>query len=86
MKPRRTVLSNSVFRLQGGNEDNDLWVRKTTHEDGSSVICSTWVPSDEERAAIAAGANIELVVWGTGTPPVAMHTDDTPLGRPPNAE
>jgi hypothetical protein len=83
VKPRRTVLSNAVFRLSGGNEDNDLWVRKMEHEDGSALICSTWVPTDEERELIAAGANVELMVWGTGTPPVAMRLDDSPLGRPP---
>ena len=26
MKARRTIHSNHVFSLQGGNEDNDLWV------------------------------------------------------------
>jgi hypothetical protein len=47
------------------------------------VICSVWEPTAGEREAIAPGANIELIVWGTGTPPVAMTTTDAPLGKPP---
>lgn len=84
MRARRTILSNSIFRLVGGTEDNDLWTRKFTHDDGSPLIGSTWVPTDEEREAIAAGHNIELIVWGEGVPPLAMRLDDTPLGRPPS--
>jgi hypothetical protein len=80
VKPRRTPTSNFVFRLEGGTEDNDLWVRRDV-EDGIPTINSVWVPSDEERAAIAAGANLELTVWGQGTPPVALRTTDEQPGR-----
>lgn len=79
MKPRRTPSSNKVFRLVGGTEDNDLWVRFGV-EDGEPTITSTWQLTDDERAEIAAGANIELTVWGVGTPPVAMRTTTEPLG------
>jgi hypothetical protein len=81
MKPRRTHSSNQVFRLEGGTEDNDLWVRRDI-EDGEPTITSVWEPTAEERAAIAAGANIELTVWGMGTPPVALRPTDEPLGKP----
>lgn len=84
MKPRRTPSSNQVFRLEGGTEDNDLWVRHAL-EAGVPTINSVWELTDEERAAIAAGANIELTVWGTGTPPVALRTTDEPLGKGPAA-
>lgn len=83
MKPRRTVLSNFVFSLAGGNEDNDLWARASVDDGGNPILRSTWVPTDHERDQIAAGANIELIVWGTGHPPVSMQTDDTPLGKAP---
>lgn len=82
MKPRRTIRSNSVFRLPGGTEDNDLWVRKEIDSEGRPVISSTWQPSDEEREAIAAGANLELIVWGTGMPPVSLGITTELLGRP----
>lgn len=81
MKPRRTVLSDTVFRLPGGNEDNDLWVTTYGEDQGGPCIGSTWELTDDERAAIAAGANIELIVWGTGHPPVAVRTCDYALGK-----
>lgn len=70
MRPRRTAQSNKVFRLPGGNEDNDLWVEQ---DERDGTITSTWEFTDEERAMIAAGGTIDLVVWGTGTPPVALE-------------
>jgi hypothetical protein len=86
VKPRRTALSDRVFRLPGGTEDNDLWVTTYGPHDGSAeepCIGSTWVPSDIERQAIADGANIELVVWGTGHPPVTMRLSTYTLGKKP---
>ena len=81
MRPRRTPSSNGLFRLVGGTEDNDLWVRYDQASDGSSVIASVWELTPEERAAVAAGANIQLEIWGTGVPPVAMQVTDEELGR-----
>lgn len=87
MKPRRVSASNVVFRLTGGNEDNDLWVERTFHaEDGAPLLISTWELSDDDRAAIAAGGTVELIVWGEGHPPVAMQvvpptTGDDDAGR-----
>ncbi len=78
LRPRRTHLSNQVFRLDGGTEDNDLWV----YSDGETLR-STWVPTDAQRAAIADGANIALTTWGAGMPPVAVTLDRTQLGKPP---
>lgn len=84
MKPRRTHQSNRVYRLAGGNEDNDLWVMETFASDEPTrrVILSVWEPTAEERARIAAGENIELAVWG-GQPPVAIGVTDVPLGKAP---
>lgn len=82
MKPRRTHESMSVLRLPGGNEDNDLWFTVREAEGGAPVICSTWEPSEDERRRIAAGENIELIVFSTAHPPVSIRTTDVPLGRP----
>jgi hypothetical protein len=82
VRPRRTHLTDTVFRLPGGTEDNDLWVQRMI-EDALPVLRSVWQPTDEERAAIANGANIELRVWGQGTPPLAVSTTDEQLGRKP---
>lgn len=84
MKPRRTHYSNQVWRLDGGTEDNDLWVHNDEHAiDGSPLMRSTWEPTDEERARIAAGENVELIIWGSTHPPVSMDVVDYPLGAPP---
>lgn len=80
MRPRRTPASNQVFRLPGGNEDNDLWLTNVELE-GHPVLVSVWELSDEERARIAAGDNIQLLVWGPGHPPVQLATTDIALGR-----
>lgn len=82
MRPRRTPSCNVVYELAGGNEDNSLWVNKTTMEEtGEPVIASTWVPSEEERQQIAEGANVQLIVWGEAQPPVAVATTDEELGK-----
>lgn len=79
MKPRRTHTSTSVYPLGGG----DLWVPETfdSEQPDMPIVYSVWEPTVEERVAIAAGANIELAVWG-GQPPVAIETTTVPLGRP----
>lgn len=84
MRPRRTWISNAVFRLLGGNEDNDLWLYREEDEQQGTLLRSTWEPTDEEREAIANGENIELIVWGDGHPPVSMTTCRYPLGAPPS--
>jgi hypothetical protein len=83
MKPRRTHFTDRVFGLPGGTEDNDLWVYDLEDNDGNHLICSVWEPSPEERAAIASGENVRLIIWGRGLPPIAMDTTDEPLGKRP---
>lgn len=85
MRPRRTPDSNKVFSLEGGTEDNDLWVEVRADVSrgptrGVPIICSTWELTPEEREAVAGGANIELRIWGM-QPPVQLVTTETPLGR-----
>jgi hypothetical protein len=76
------VVSDGVLGLDGGNEDNDLWYRHGALEDGTHIFESVWVPDDEERLAIANGANIELNVLGPGHPPVFLAVTGVELGRP----
>jgi hypothetical protein len=80
VKPRRTVASNHVLRLEGGNEDNDLWVTAAASDDETPVMCSTWELTADERERIAAGENVELIVFGTGHPPVQMRLTNVPIG------
>jgi hypothetical protein len=83
MRPRRFHAATGVFALPGGTEDNDLWVERQVVE-GHPVIRSVWEPSEEERRAIADGANVTLMVWGSGTPPVAIAVTREPLGKKPD--
>lgn len=84
MRPRRTHASNGVFHLDGHSEDHDLWVEKGSDSSTCEpILVSVWEPTDEERQAIAAGANIELVVGGTVHPPVCMQTTTVTLGKRP---
>lgn len=82
MKPRRTHNSNFVFRLADGNEDNDLWVERTTDEEGFLCIRSVWEPTPSERKHILDGGNIELVIWGDAHPPTMIRVNNEPLGKP----
>lgn len=67
-----------VFRLTGGTEDNDLWLEKM-EEAGKTCLRSVWVPTPEERKLLAKDHNVELIVWGDSTPPVAIAvTDEQP--------
>lgn len=84
MKPRRFPSANKVWRLQGGNEDNDLWAEVGSVEDEVLGVVtasrSVWEPSVVERSMIADGANISLTIIG-GQPPVELTVTDERLGR-----
>ncbi len=83
MRPRRTVETHVVFALPGGNEDNDLWVKRGT--DRQPWIESFWELTDEERQAVADGGAVVLRTWGTGHPPVALYVGD-PIVTPSEAK
>jgi hypothetical protein len=78
MKPIRTPHTTAVFKLPGGTEENDMPVEQGTDggDEDVPVLRSTWALTDEERRWIADGGMVELVIFGTGHPPVAMHAVD----------
>lgn len=83
MLPVRTANTNHSFGPPIGVTDGsigDLPCEIRDDADGR-WIRSVWQLSDEERAAIAAGATIELdVAWIGGFPPVALNiSDECPL-------
>lgn len=80
MKPRRTPTSTACLGLEGGNEDNDLWVR-VAEEDGLHLFESVWELSDDERDRLVNGEKVQLTVFGHGHPPVHLSVVDTPLGK-----
>jgi hypothetical protein len=75
VKPAVTPEVNAVFRLEGGDDTNDLPLQKATTMDGEAVLVSRWELTNEEREAVHNGALVRLVVWGTGTPPVALGVE-----------
>lgn len=56
-----------VYKGDGG-EVGDLVCQRL--EPGQ--ILSVWQPTEEERAVLAAGGKVELVVWGEPIPPVSL--------------
>lgn len=76
MRPVRTAFTNAVFKLPGGTEENDLPAERTQTEDGDNVIATTWELNDIEAAKVARGARIELVIWGTRHPAVALRVEE----------
>ena len=82
MRPRRTPNSNVAWRQQGQSEDHDLWAEMGEDPDtGQSVIRSVWQLNRMERLRVAAGHNIQLLVWSESQPVVALGTTDQPLGK-----
>jgi len=59
--------------------------------DRDGQMDSAWYPTDEEKAAIAAGRPVILTVWGSGHPPVSVnvepqdgHKEDLHGAEPPD--
>ena len=68
MNPIRTAASNFIYK--GNGEDVlDTWVERPR----PGAVILTWTLTDEERAAIAAGANIDLVIGHEPIPPTDLH-------------
>jgi hypothetical protein len=76
MIPVRTNRSNFVYR--GPTPDiGDAWVERKFAE---RAVMLTWRPSEDERAAIAAGALVELGIYGMEPiPPVSLNIADRPV-------
>ncbi len=86
MRPQKVRKSNFVMR--GPSPDvGDLWVHRTEDWEGTGdpALVSTYKPSPEELAVLAAGGGIELAIIGRGMPPVALNVcspeDAEPVGE-----
>jgi hypothetical protein len=79
VKPALTAEVNAIYKLEGGDESNDLPMQKAVTLDGEAVLVSRWELTDEEREAIHNGALVRLVVWGTALPPVALAVEGIEL-------
>jgi hypothetical protein len=81
MRPRRTVNSDGVLRLPGGNEDNDLWYQHGLTVTGIHAFLTVWEFTEAERRAIMEGQNLQLALLGDAHPPVILELTDVKLGR-----
>lgn len=83
MKPGRiTGASVALGKPRGWDEEKEgpcdaLWVRDRNGGDDGQLE-SAWFPTDEEKAAIAAGRPVILTVWGRGHPPVSLNAYPQP--------
>lgn len=75
MKPIESARTNFTYLAPAGMRDCDPM--PCTRESDGRVV-SVWEPTREERAAIAAGSNIELHVWQQPPPPVGMALSPAP--------
>jgi hypothetical protein len=85
MRAVRTPETNVTLTLPGGTEKNDLPAQRInaynpdlgqTEKDARPAFESHWEPSPDERRALAAGAQIALIVHGDGHPPVSVGVTD----------
>lgn len=71
LRPIKVATSNLVYRGNGQDVADLPCERRVTPQ--GSAIYSVWEPTPEQRAAIAAGANIELGIWNMEPiPPVSI--------------
>jgi hypothetical protein len=80
MRPIRTLATNFVYLCPDPAGDAMPCTRTS---DGRTI--SVWEPTTEERARIAAGANVELHCWMQPPPPVGfVITDHKEVPPPPD--
>lgn len=79
MKPIQTFHTDKRYVVKGDTTGaSTLYVEERIDDNNDSkVFSSVWEPSEEERRAIADGANIELHCWGAQIP-VAIGVNDDP--------
>ena len=73
MRPMRTPASN--FTYLGPRPDiGDLPCERVVYEDGDSAVYAVYELIDEDRQAIAEGANVKLGIWNQEPiPPVSLR-------------
>lgn len=67
-------VTESVYRLAGGNEDNDLFadVTQPCEEVPTGIVTSYWLPDESELGVLLRGGHVELAVYSVPPPPVAL--------------
>jgi len=81
MKPIRTEKTTTVFKLDGGTEENDLPVEMCEDLSAYPVMVSVWEPDEAEREKIRemldkGELKFQLAVWGNRHPPVSLKAGE----------
>lgn len=78
MRPVRTAQSN--FTYLGPRDDiGDLPCERVQYDDGDRAVFAVYELSNDDRAAIAAGAQLKLGIWNQEPiPPVSLRVADEP--------
>lgn len=77
MQPVTFIEKNRTYTKPAGWTDEqcgDLDVFEGPDGQGNTIVISKWQPTDEDRAAIAAGGDVWLRVFGA-QPPVFLTTE-----------
>ena len=82
MKPVRFKEANVVLKAPPGMTKDECGDLHVHHMPDVGCMVSKWLPTDEERAAIARGEPVWLYVYAKGHPPVALEAGD-PFMAPP---
>lgn len=78
MRPTQHPSNTDVLRAPPGvpiDECRPLSITRVRYSDGVDGVWSYWRPTDEERAAIAAGALVRVAVLGVTHPPLHLGVD-----------
>lgn len=68
--------NNAVLGAPKGVSDcGALPITRVQFIDGTDAVASYWMPSDQERALIAAGHPVRIVALGVTQPPMMVGAD-----------
>lgn len=59
-----------------------LPILDTVTKDGEPIMGSAWQPTQEELNSLLRGAHVNLWIWGTGHPPVALTVGEPHPDQP----
>lgn len=76
MNPTDFPQANTTLKRPANMTEAECSDLRVLRDPATHTILSCWMPTEEERAAIAAGGPIWLFVWSDAHPPVALSGKD----------
>lgn len=81
MKPTQQATNNGILRAPEGMDVFALPVTRMLFADGTEAVASYWRPNEHERALLAAGAPVRLLVIGVTHPPLQIGVSGDGFGK-----